>query len=494
MTVAPLIAMKSSQVRSFDAVGRELDRRAHTYENDLDGSGRHIGYVCRAGDEHPLPLERAVERRMGELKTKRKIRDNQVRAMGFIVSSNDALDEKTAREFLDRSINWFGARYGYENLLAAQIHLDEGTPHAHIWVAPVIHDAETGFDRLCAKELFAPDKRRKNAEGKWEVTAQGTMSRLQEDFWEQVARPYGYERPMRHERRAEGYRSLEAYKVQVGTTRALKSEIEALEGARDKAKRGAMTAKRELAQKAEERDGIQVQIDQCKAHQAEEGAKLGALRAEVKEKQGLAADLSAQIEKKAAEKVRISDQIADFSQKAESAAQRLESVQGELGEVESIAQAGLPELAKRAASAGDGERESAARSQNQALRARLAALEEEGDGLAGRVRSLEGEKRGLEDENRGLRGRLEGFERRLDDLWARLVDAAETVRDYVFEQVGCLKWVFDGLGLTAYEGMAPLADRGYDLASESRDMWAASEELEREGWHEEPPRSRGFSR
>ena len=51
-----------------------------------------------------------------------------------------------------------------------------------------------GHDRLCAKELFAPDKRRKNAEGKWEVVAQGTMSRLQEDFWEQVSKPYGYER------------------------------------------------------------------------------------------------------------------------------------------------------------------------------------------------------------------------------------------------------------------------------------------------------------
>lgn len=129
MTVAPLIAMKSSQVKSFDAVGRELDRRAHTYANDVDQSGRHIGYRCRAEDERPVPLEKAVERRMGELKTKRKVRENQVRAMGFIVSSNDALDEKTAREFLDRSINWFGARYGYENLLAAQIHLDEGTPH-----------------------------------------------------------------------------------------------------------------------------------------------------------------------------------------------------------------------------------------------------------------------------------------------------------------------------------------------------------------------------
>ena len=296
MTVAPLIAMKSTKCESLEAVGKELDRRAHTYANDVDQSGRHVGYLCRAGDESPVPLEQAIERRMGELNTKRKIRDNQVRAMGFIVSSNDALDEKDAREFLDRSVQWFGARYGYENLLAAQIHLDEGTPHAHIWIAPVIR-GEDGHDRLCAKELFAPDKRRKNADGKWEVTAQGTMSRLQEDFWEQVAKPYGYERPLRHELRAKGYRSLDAYKVQVGTTRALKSEIETLEGARDKAKHGAITAKREL-------DGLE-QL------RVESHVKLGAVTAKVDEKQAQAAEIDRRIAEKMAELDRLDGEIGE---------------------------------------------------------------------------------------------------------------------------------------------------------------------------------------
>lgn len=322
MTVAPLIAMKSSQVKSFDAVGRELDRRAHTYANDVDQSGRHIGYRCRAEDERPMPLEKAVERRMGELKTKRKVRENQVRAMGFIVSSNDALDEKTARKFLDRSINWFGARYGYENLLAAQIHLDEGTPHAHIWIAPVIHDAETGFDRLCAKELFAPDKRRKNAEGKWEVTAQGTMSRLQEDFWEQVAKPYGYERPLRREQRAEGYRSLEAYKVQVGTTRALKSEIETLEVARKKAKHETITAKREL-------DGLE-QL------RVESSVKLGAVNAKVDEKRAQAAEIDRQIAEKMAEIDRLDGEIGE---KIELRNEVGENLQREQRRLESVRQA-----------------------------------------------------------------------------------------------------------------------------------------------------------
>ncbi|MCC2785300.1 plasmid recombination protein [Eggerthella lenta] len=319
--------MKSTKCESLEAVGKELDRRAHTYANDVDQSGRHVGYLCRAGDESPVPLEQAIERRMGELNTKRKIRDNQVRAMGFIVSSNDALDEKDAREFLDRSVQWFGARYGYENLLAAQIHLDEGTPHAHIWVAPVIHDAETGFDRLCAKELFAPDKRRKNAEGKWEVTAQGTMSRLQEDFWEQVAKPYGYERPMRHELRAKGYRSLEAYKVQAGTTRALKAEIETLEGARDKAKHGAITAKREL-------DGLE-QL------RVESHVKLGAVTAKVDEKRAQAAEIDRRIAEKMAEldrldgeigeKIELRNEVGDNLQREQ---RRLESVRRTAGRLE----------------------------------------------------------------------------------------------------------------------------------------------------------------
>ena len=322
MTVAPLIAMKSTKCESLEAVGKELDRRAHTYANDVDQSGRHVGYLCRAGDESPVPLEQAIERRMGELNTKRKIRDNQVRAMGFIVSSNDALDEKDAREFLDRSVQWFGARYGYENLLAAQIHLDEGTPHAHIWIAPVIR-GEDGHDRLCAKELFAPDKRRKNADGKWEVTAQGTMSRLQEDFWEQVAKPYGYERPLRHELRAKGYRSLDAYKVQVGTTRALKSEIETLEGARDKAKHGAITAKREL-------DGLE-QL------RVETRGELGALTEQVGEKQAQAAEIDRRIAEKMAELDRLDGEIGEKIELRNEVGDSLQREQRRLGAVRQAA-------------------------------------------------------------------------------------------------------------------------------------------------------------
>lgn len=417
MTVAPLIAMKSSQVKSFDAVGRELDRRAHTYANDVDQSGRHIGYRCRAEDERPAPLEKAVERRMGELKTKRKVRENQVRAMGFIVSSNDALVEKSAREFLDRSINWFGARYGYENLLAAQIHLDEGTPHAHIWIAPVIHDAETGFDRLCAKELFAPDKRRKNAEGKWEVTAQGTMSRLQEDFWEQVAKPYGYERPMRHELRAKGYRSLEAYKVQVGTTRALKSEIETLEVARKKAKHETITAKREL-------DGLE-QL------RVESSVKLGAVNAKVDEKRAQAAEIDRQIAEKMAEIERLDGEIGEKIDLRNEVGENLQREQRRLESVRQAAGRAEKDVEELEAVASIAERfDRAGRFEKRGMLDEIAAR---CDGLRGRVEQVV-------DGIRGAVGRAEmaiaDLARKLGPRSARMTtkalkrDLAALERDY----------------------------------------------------------------
>ena len=377
MTVAPLIAMKSTKCESLEAVGKELDRRAHTYANDVDQSGRHVGYLCRAGDESPVPLEQAIERRMGELNTKRKIRDNQVRAMGFIVSTNEALPaEETAKEFLDRSVQWFGARYGYENLLAAQIHLDEGTPHAHIWIAPVIR-GEDGYDRLCAKELFAPDKRRKNAEGKWEVTAQGTMSRLQEDFWEQVAKPYGYERPMRHELRAKGYRSLDAYKVQVGTTRALKSEIETLEGERDKAKHGAITANAKVDEKRAQAAEIDRRI-------AEKMAELDRLNGEIGEKIELRNEVGDDLQRESARL----ESLRQGTRAAERDVEELRPIAAEVRRYEGAGRAErgtiLDSIAARCAGAA---------------RAARAAIEELGDRIWAlmRPRKAKTEQRSLDD-------------------------------------------------------------------------------------------------
>lgn len=78
-------------------------------------------------------------------------------------------------------------------------------------------------------------------------------------------------RPMRHELRAKGYRSLEAYKVQAGTTRALKADLTALEQRRDE-------KAEEVARMASEVSGARAELDAVRADIQRESARLESLR------------------------------------------------------------------------------------------------------------------------------------------------------------------------------------------------------------------------
>lgn len=239
MPAAPLVAKKLKAGSSSTAIGMELDRRAHVYANEIDPSRTPdnlywVGGEWVAGRDGatPEPLDEAIERRMGELNTKRKIRTDAVKAEGFVLSSNAQLDEPTAVEFLKEGVEWMAQRYGRENILAAAIHVDEDTPHAQFWIAPVIHDSETGYDRLSAKELFTPNKIDRKAK---KVIEEGTLTKLQRDFYREVSSRYGYSEPFTADQRmANGkvYRSQAAYKAdrevqkKNDELRAVKNEIE----------------------------------------------------------------------------------------------------------------------------------------------------------------------------------------------------------------------------------------------------------------------------
>ena len=66
MTVAPLIAMKSTKCESLEAVGKELDRRAHTYANDVDQSG-NCGPHQKARAEKCADDHKGAQTRFGGL-------------------------------------------------------------------------------------------------------------------------------------------------------------------------------------------------------------------------------------------------------------------------------------------------------------------------------------------------------------------------------------------------------------------------------------------
>lgn len=236
MPAAPLVAKKLKAGSSSAAIGMELDRRAHVYANEIHPERTPdnlywVGgeWVAARDGAKPEPLDEAIERRMGELNTKRKIRADAVKAEGFVLSSNGQLDEPTAVEFLKEGVEFMAERYGRENVLAAAIHLDEATPHAQFWLAPVIHDEATGYDRLSAKELFTPNKVDRKAK---KVIEEGTLTKLQKDFYREVSSRYGYSEPFTADQRmANGkvYKSQAAYKADKAVSDA-REELEAVRG------------------------------------------------------------------------------------------------------------------------------------------------------------------------------------------------------------------------------------------------------------------------
>lgn len=136
-------------------------------------------------EEDLRSLEERLKDRVSKLKgqkTKtgktRKIQKNAVKLCDFVVTMSP--DELAKLEPLDRDMyfdecrQWLENRYGKENIIYAQVHLDEATPHLHVGVVPVIHD------KLCAKELFTKKE----------------MKSLQEGFYRDVSAPRGLDKPL----------------------------------------------------------------------------------------------------------------------------------------------------------------------------------------------------------------------------------------------------------------------------------------------------------
>ncbi len=117
-----------------------------------------------------------INRRIEEIKPKRKIKQNAVLLASFILGASRAFFEEKSREEIDRFFydcaNFFAERYGEENIVSAIVHLDETNPHMHLNLVPVFEN------RLCCKKLF-------------DRTA---LRELQTEFYESVGKPWGLQR------------------------------------------------------------------------------------------------------------------------------------------------------------------------------------------------------------------------------------------------------------------------------------------------------------
>lgn len=73
------------------------------------------------------------------------------------------IDSKAFQDKLDKwqdaTMKWFKKKYG-DNVVQAELHLDETTPHIHLMIVPIME--KNGQNVLCAKDMFSPKELNKN--------------------------------------------------------------------------------------------------------------------------------------------------------------------------------------------------------------------------------------------------------------------------------------------------------------------------------------------
>lgn len=146
---------------------------------DIDISKTASNYpIIEVGELNKKVADRVAELPGQRTKTGkiRKIQNNAVMLYDFIITAShedmEKWDKEVAEQYFKDSVEFIKKHYGEKNIMYAQVHQDERTPHLHLGLVPEYEG------KLAAYKLFVPD----------------SMRKLQDDFYAEVSSKYGLER------------------------------------------------------------------------------------------------------------------------------------------------------------------------------------------------------------------------------------------------------------------------------------------------------------
>ena len=148
--------------------------------NNVDATRTHLNRELVQFPAGVTNRTEAIEHRIATANIYRKVADNQVKALRFILSGSheDMLrleSEGRLGEWCDSTMQWLYSTFGKENVVAATLHADEETPHIHATIVPIVQgerrkaktEAENGKRkyktkkdkvRLCADDVLTSKK------------------------------------------------------------------------------------------------------------------------------------------------------------------------------------------------------------------------------------------------------------------------------------------------------------------------------------------------
>lgn len=155
--VARMEKMKSD---NLVGIGNHNQRRFSNHSNkDIDVSKSHLNYdILDKVKSYKTDIEGYIN---ANKSSKRAVRKDAVLVCEWIITSDsdffESMSPSDTREYFQTAIDFFAERYGSKNLMYAQVHLDERTPHMHLGIVPFDKDnkltAKTMFDREALQDI-----------------------------------------------------------------------------------------------------------------------------------------------------------------------------------------------------------------------------------------------------------------------------------------------------------------------------------------------------
>ena len=111
--------------------------------NNVDATRTHLNRELVQFPAGVTNRTEAIEHRIATANIYRKVADNQVKALRFILSGSheDMLrleSEGRLGEWCGSTMQWLYTTFGKENVVAATLHADEETPHIHATIVPIV--------------------------------------------------------------------------------------------------------------------------------------------------------------------------------------------------------------------------------------------------------------------------------------------------------------------------------------------------------------------
>lgn len=136
--------MKKYAKGSVQALALHIERKTKNHSNkDIDVSRSHLNYSLIENDDRTM-MKRLNDRLKNVYCMKRD--DVKVCCSWVVTLPKEYLKNtvEEQRQFFEKTYEFLNSNYGQENVLTAEVHNDENTPHLHYSFVPVVSDKKRG--------------------------------------------------------------------------------------------------------------------------------------------------------------------------------------------------------------------------------------------------------------------------------------------------------------------------------------------------------------